>query len=479
MRTSPSDVRWAELARHALAALPLGDGARAAGFAKRAGDDAAASFAYDDAAAWYRAALDAGDGSEWTGDERARTLLELGRALERGGHLQQARAVYLEAVDATREAGNASLFADVAIAATSRYLTIDEFSAVQRELTDEALEGVIDDRRRVELLSEGAKLRYYDGEADRPYAEQAIELASSTDDPEARAIGMLAYHRFLTKDPAAAEERAVLSRELLSLCEEESLHKQVGVAARELLVNLLCLGWFDQFDEELVHFDRIAAARDVPADKYWASVLRATRSLMTDSGGDAEGMVRAAAVLGAELQQVDAPGVEILQMFALRRQQGRCHEIVPALETHDDTQPRMEAGISLLACSSLEAGRPEGARRIVDQVLAGGEVRFPRNNMRLGAIALVASVVAEIGTEEQRDLCRRELDPFAEQWCVFGAGGAVFGTGHHWLGELDAASGDVAVARKHLTRARELSEIGSSPYWIGRAQTALDGLDGD
>jgi DNA-binding SARP family transcriptional activator/tetratricopeptide (TPR) repeat protein len=477
-RTSPSDVRWAELARHALAALPLGDGARAAGFAKRAGDDAAASFAYDDAAAWYRAALDAGDGSEWTGDERAGTLLELGRALERGGHLQEARAVYLQAVDATREAGNASLFADVAIAATSRYLTIDEFSAVQRELTDEALEGVIDDRRRVELLSEGAKLRYYDdGDADQPYAEAAIELASRSDDPWVRAIGMLAYHRFLTKDPGAAEERVVLCRDLLTLCEDESLHGLVGVAARELLADLLCVGWFEEFDAELTHFDAIAAAHDVPADKYWASALRATRSLMTDAGGDAEGMVRAAAVLGAELQQVDASGMEILQLFALRRRQGRCHEVVPGLVAPAEDQPRMEAGISLLACSSLESGRPEDARRIVDQVLAGGEVRFPRNNMRLAAIGLVAGVVAQVGTDEQRELCRRELERYAEQWCVFGSGGAVFGTGHHWLGELAAASGDVAAARRHLLRALELSEAAASPSWAEQAQTALDRLD--
>jgi DNA-binding SARP family transcriptional activator len=478
-RISPVDVRWAELARHAHAALPLGDRARAARFAARAGDDATVRFAYDDAAAWYHAALEVGEGSEWTVDERGETLLALGRAQERGGHLQQARTDYVEAGAVAREAGNAALLADVAIAATSRYLAIDEFHAVQRSLIDEALDGVIDERRQVELLSEGAKLRYYDeGDADRQYAEHAIELASSTDDPEVRAIGMLAYHRFLTKDPGAAEERVLLGRDLLTLCEEASLRALVGVAARELLVNLLCLGWFDQFDEELVHFDSIAATHDVPADKYWASALRATRSLMTDSGGDAEGMVRAAAVLGGELQQVDAPGMEILQLFALRRQQGRCHEVVPALVTASHDQPRMEAGISLLACSSLESGRPDDARRIVDQVLAGGEVRFPRNNMRLGGIALVAGVVAEVGTDEQRLLCRRELEPYAEQWCVFGAGGAVFGPGHQWLGELAAASGDVADGRKHLTRARELAEAASSPYWIERAQTALDRTDG-
>jgi DNA-binding SARP family transcriptional activator len=477
LAVSTGDGRWAEPARHFLAAAPLGDAAQTARFARRAGDDAADRFADDDAAKWYRAALAVGEGSEWTADERGETLLQLGCVLERGGALHEARAAYVEAAAAARDAGNAALLADVAIAATSRYLVIDDFHSVQRGLIDEALEGDIDERRRVQLLGNGAKLRYYDEGAGRPYAEEAIELASSTDDAEVRAIGMLAFHRALTLDPAAAEERVVLGRELLSLCEEASLREQVGIAARELLVNLLCLGWFDEFDDELVHFDEIASTHQIPADRYWVSALRATRALMTDSGADAEGMVRAAALLGRKLQQADAPGMEILQMFALRRQQGRCHEVVSGLGAPVAGQPRMEAGISLLACSSLEAGRPDDARRIVDQVLAGDEVRFPRDNLRLGATALVASVVAQIGTGPQRALCRRELDPFAEQWCVFGAGGAVFGTGHHWLGELAAASGDRDAARDHLVRAGELSEAGSSPYWTERAQRGLDGLD--
>ena len=233
LAVSPADGRWAEAACHFLAVLPLGDAAQAARFAKRAGDDAAARFAHDDAAAWYRDALEAGADSEWTADERGETLLALGRVIERGGDLLEARIAYVDAAVAAREAGNAALLADVAIAATSRYLTIDSFHDELRALIDEALEGEIDDRRRVTLLDCAAKLRYYDeDDADRPYAEEAIEIASRTDDLEGRAIGMRTFHRFLTKDPSGAEERVMLSRELRSLCEEASLRELIGVAAR-------------------------------------------------------------------------------------------------------------------------------------------------------------------------------------------------------------------------------------------------------
>ncbi len=480
LAVSTPDGRWAEPARHFLAAAPLGDSGQAARFARRAGDDAAGRFAHQDAAAWYRSALEVGVGSDVSDDERGETLLALGLALERGGDRDAARAVYLEAAAAARAGGNAALLADVAIAATPRYVTIDAFHPEQRALVDQALEQPTDDRRRVWLYSCAGASRYYDdGDADRPYAEQAIELASRTPDPEARAIGMRAYNRWLTHDPSTAEERVERSRELRTLCEKESLHDLVGVAARDLLANLLCVGWFDQFDEELIQLDRIAATYDVPADRYWASAMRATRSLMTEPGADAEGLVRAARTLGLSLQQGDAEGTFILQMFALRRQQGRVREIASGLEAPSDTQPRMEAGLALLACAFLDAARPDDARRVVDQVLAGDQVRFPLDNMRLAATGLVGGVVAAVGTPEQNELCRLELDRFAEQWCVFGSGGAVFGTGHHWLGELAAAAGDVEAARRHLVRAVAQSEDAASPYWTDRARIALAQLDPD
>ncbi len=106
----------------------------------------------------------------------------------------------------------------------------------------------------------------------------------------------------------------------------------------------------------------------------------------------------------------------------------------------------------------MASGRADDARLILDRTAVGGSLRLPHDNLWLGATALYAGVAASTGHIEQRDLLRQSLRPFADQWCVFGAGGAVFGTGHHWLGRLAIADGDREGARSHLERAVTMSE---------------------
>ena len=482
LAVSTEKGRWAEPARHFLAARPLVEAEQAAQYARRAGDDASGRFAHEDAADWYRSALDVAADGAIPEDERAGMLLALGISLERGGDREAARRSYLEAADAASRAGDDDLLADIAIAATPRYATIDEFHGAHRELVDRALAGSTDETRRARLYNCAGASRYYDDdEADRPYVMKALLLARESELPEVQASGLRAYHRWLTKDPTAAEERRAMCRELLDLYTREELHEQLGAASRDLLVSLLGLGRIEEFDRELQHLDEVAAAHDIPADRYWASALRATRALMRAADSETEGLVRAAHTLGKRLQQTDAEGTFILHMFTLRWQQDRAREITSGLAAPPRDQPRMESGLALLASAFVAAGRPDDARGILGQVLRGDAVAFPRDNLWLAATALVSGVAAAVGSPAQCEVCTDALEGLADQWCVFGAGGAVFGTVHHWLGLLAAAGGDPDRAGEHLAQARSLADGVGATYWADRARAELDrvGATGD
>jgi hypothetical protein len=186
-----------------------------------------------------------------------------------------------------------------------------------------------------------------------------------------------------------------------------------------------------------------------------------------------EELVNAAQTLGNALQQWEAAGTFVLQSFALRYQQDRLHEMRAGLEAPQPSSPRVVAGVAILATALVACGRAEAARPIIDKVLAGGEIRLPDDNMWLGGVALISGTVAKIGSVEQRALLRRELAPFAERWCIFGSGGAAFGTGHHWLGRLARADGDEEAARRHFESAAALSDAAGAEYWAGVARDDL------
>jgi hypothetical protein len=400
----------------------------------------------------------------------------LGQCLERSGQRDDARAAFVQAAEQAKHADDGQLLADVAIAATPRYISLDDFHATHTALVDDALAASVGDpRRQAWLLSSAGASHYYEDRGDEMYAKQALALARQWPDPEVQAAGLVTYHRWLTHDAAAAADRLALSRELRTLCREQRLDHLVGSACRTVLVDLLEVGVLDEFDDELGEFAGVAEAHGLPADLYWLNALRATRALMRAPDSYAEELVHAAHTLGRSLQQWDAAGTFVLQMFALRYQQDRVREVRAGLEAPAPPFPRIVAGVALLAAALVASGRPEAAKPILDRVVEGGRLRLPHDNLWLGATALISGTAAVIGTLEQQNLLFHELEPFADRWCIFGAGGAAFGTGHHWLGKLAKGRGDTDAAARHFDRAAALSDAAGATYWadVARADRAV------
>jgi DNA-binding SARP family transcriptional activator/tetratricopeptide (TPR) repeat protein len=463
-----------EIAYHATQARPLLDTASVAHWARRAGDEARTRLAYEDAVRWYSHASELMPDTQWTPTERADLLLSLGEALEATGRRTEARDALVRAADHARAAAAQDVLARIAVAATPRYVTLDDFTPTQVALVDEALTydshspGAL-----VALLASASAGRYYDAD-DEPYAARAYELATASGEPEVRALGLLTYHRWLTHDPAAMLKRLSLSRQLHDICRANSLDHLVGRAARTLLIDLLGAGRLEEFDSELERFASRAQQQFVPADLYWAQAFRATRQLLIEPNAEAESVIAAAYTLGNHLEQSEALGTYILQTFALRFQQERIHEIVPVLRAPAPDQPRMRAGLALATAALAAAGRSDDAREVLDEIVTETEIRLDHDNLWLGAIALLSASACLVGSAKQRAILEQALSPFAANWCMFGAAAAVFGTGHHWLGKLAARNGRSTDAAQHFTRAAALSDAIGATYWRDLALNEID-----
>jgi hypothetical protein len=133
-------------------------------------------------------------------------------------------------------------------------------------------------------------------------------------------------------------------------------------------------------------------------------------------------------------------------------------------------QQEYRAGLALAAVACAETGRTRQAGQIVRQALGTDGTRLQRDNFWLAAIALCAGAATEAADDALMDLLTKMLDPFADHVVVFGAGGAVLGSVHHWLGGLARAQGDIRRALEHLEAAVAMAEAMDAPYWVAQAQ---------
>ena len=100
------DPHLAELAHHSFEAALGGDPDKAIEYARRAGDQAAAALAYEEAARLYQMGLEALELNA-PADEAARCelLLTLGDAETRGGDVPAAKETFVRAADVARGLG--------------------------------------------------------------------------------------------------------------------------------------------------------------------------------------------------------------------------------------------------------------------------------------------------------------------------------------------------------------------------------------
>jgi DNA-binding SARP family transcriptional activator len=462
----------AALAHHFVAAASRPDLVpKAARYSAHAGRDAAERFAFAEAARWFEHAIHFGADCC---DDVPGLWYGLALAYEGDGQLARARDAYTTAARLARDAGDPALLADVAVAAAGPWSSGFASQAVVLELLDEALDALGDrdlGRRARVLNGLAAALYYVDPDREGRIAEEALELGHQLGDDAALAAGRLALHRWLTHRPEASSERLALSEAVVGLTtgdERSDLHLR---ACRLHLNDLLENARIDDFDAGLDRYEQVATELRSPHDMYWSAALRATQATLHGDLVAGEQLARGAELRGQELQQ--APGAHMLQRFVVRYQQGRLAEMHPTLRKAADEMPAYRAGAALAAVASAETGRADEAARIVHRVLGRDGSRLPRDVFWLAAVALFAGAVADACDTRLHQLLTELLMPCADHVVVFGVGGAVFGTGHHWIGNLATAQGEADLAIEHLSQAVELSERIGAPYWSAQARLDL------
>jgi DNA-binding SARP family transcriptional activator len=466
-----------QIAQHLFQAATLVPAEIRVEAATRAGDEAMRHLAFAEAADWYASALDVHD--EASPGATATIQLSLGRALDADGRFAQARDAYLRAAQTALIAADATLLADAATAAFGPWAAGGTTNDDGRALLEQAIEklGHGDAGRRVRLLACLAMSYYYvDAERQEQLVEEAMALAEELGSEAATASASMAQHLYLTHEPTAALQRIRVAKRAAVAAKRSGLRDAELRLTRAYLGDLLALGDRDRFDRDLDQYERSAQEARSARHIYSATMLRSTQATLNGDLEEAEQFARAASLRGAELGD-EARGAELLQTFVLRFQQGRLADIAnPAAQRGDQHQPAARAGSTLAALACAQTGQIEKALAIARWAMGSDGRGIPRDVFWLGAHALLASVAATANDQDLAGILYALLEPCADTFVVFGAGAAVLGLGHHWLGVLAAVLGRRDEAIDHLSIAKEQAERIRGPYWAADASQRLAAL---
>lgn len=458
----------ADTARHLLAALPHADRADARLAAVRAGREAADRRAHDDAAAWYRRALECLDAGPSDDVERTALLIERGRALLDGHGVDEAVGVFEAAEASAARAGDAVARVEALVWVTeARYrapgLDLDERT---RLLLEDAV-GALDESQPVltsRAAEQLARLEIMVGTGDRALAaaDRAADIARSCGGADALAAARGA-HRWALVGPYDLEEKAAASRALASTGFDDpaaAWHYHYW-----LLLDALERGDRRHLDGELAASRRLTEQLCEP---FFVSLTKAWEvclALIEGRFADAEaGSVDALAIM--EAAGVDPAGV-LAQTMYLARERGELADYEGLLSDLATAVPERSAVYrAILALVFADGGRTSEATAELTRLAADDFRGVPVNGHWLTAMMFCAEACALLDDVDAAASLRPLLLPYRDRTVVAGAGAYLFlGAVAHHCGSLAITLGRGQEAVDDLELARRMHrQLGARPW---------------
>jgi DNA-binding SARP family transcriptional activator len=459
----------AALAHHFFKALPGGDVDKAIEYTSRAGDNARALFAYEEAARLYEVSLHASaQNGNFKQVQRCELLIALGDAYEASGETLRAKEIFAEAAEAARQAGVSDLLARAALGVAGPAVVI-EVDEPATKLLEEALRalGGEGSALRARVLARLAANLYRSNAIDRMDAlsNEAVETARSISDP--RTLGyVLAMRQFVIRGRASVEEQLALAREVVCLADEMD-DAEMRVHGRHLLLLLkLEAGDITGADRDIETLSEPTQRLRRPIHQWRLALVKAMRAIMDGRFDEGEQLAQMALATGHRVRQSDAGTFFFSQMFMLRREQGRLQELEATIRSYVGRQSTIdEAARCALAQLHSELGNEQEARGHFEQLAASEFTEVPKNALWLGSIVLLSQVCAFLGDRRRAAILYAILKPYARVNGVLGYGATCTGSTSRYLGLLATTLRRWDDAAAHFEDALNMNAaMGAGPY---------------
>jgi len=436
-----------DLAHHFTLAAPVGGAERAVRYNIRAAEAATASLAFQDAAAHLSTALELGIADD---GERARLELERGTAHHRAGQTSEALTAFAGAAEIARSLGDAEMLARAALGyedAANQPMATDETAVA---LLHEALGRVAagDSALRARLLSALSRALVFVGEEAEALSlrADATGMARRLGDPATLARILVQEEiRNVHVPREDVLERLTEARDLaLELQDVDVLLE----AMWRRVATLAGLGELHEARRECQPLRRIAEEARQPVKLNAAALFGSALALCDGKLDEAEALAEEAEDW-TRLMRLPTSGEYGVQLFGIRREQGRLDELRPIVELLARSPDGMGTWGPGFVALLVELGMEDEARAELERIRAD---EFRRVTGALGTAALVylTDACSALWDAESAAVLYPRLEPLAARTVMIGQLVACYGSADRYLGMLAAVLSDWDTGEAHF-----------------------------
>jgi predicted ATPase/DNA-binding CsgD family transcriptional regulator len=452
----------ADLAHH-FQASGLGDDVeRAIDYAIRAGRNADAALAFEDATNLFQNALDMIDMQSVDDPQRrCSLLLLLGRA-------QREASDYPQALDSLRSAAAiARLHGDFETLAETALLYEDvawrhtaHVEAQPDILLEDALKLLPDESvaLRVRLTGSLARTLLHTGRMaeSKALSQRYIAMTRTMNDPAALATSLAGVADF----PWLPHETEYMLAQATELAATGESADNVEAAMRGHFRRhflLLELGDMPGALAAVETMGRLNAQLRQPFFSMWELGSRATLSLLRGALEEAEQLIiQSSRSQFSQRTQVIDPLAFLI--FTLRREQGRLRDLGPLVATFVRTNSPLTTWRPGLALLYVEVGDLASARSVFADLAADGFALVPRDGRWATCLSYLAEVCVALGDAEHAAKLHQLLLPWEGRCIVMGGGTGCRGSSGRFLGMLASLQGHWAAAERHFAESIAMNE---------------------
>jgi tetratricopeptide (TPR) repeat protein len=222
-------------------------------------------------------------------------------------------------------------------------------------------------------------------------------------------------------------------------------------------------------DAVLEQHSRWANERKYVLIQWIVCHARALIAILEGRFAEAEAHAEQGLDMGRRSHGDQAEGVYGMQMFTIRREQGRLAEVAPIIKRLIDdnpSEPFWRPGFALVA---LELGFDDASARILAEVAESG-FSFPRDAKRSTTLAYLAEICAGLGDKPRAEELYEILKPYRHMTITAGVASVCYGAAGRFLGQLAAVLDAWDEAEQHFESALELDRSMGAAPWVAHTQ---------